>query len=739
MSTRTAKLALATALLVAAGALSFGREAQAAAKPQEAKLIAVLKSDAKLKEKADACRQLARIATRDAVPVLAALLGDEKLSHMARYALEPIPDPAVDEALRDALGKLKGRALVGVIGSLGARRDAKAAAALARLLRDSDADVAQGAARALGSIGTPAAIEALEGALAKAPQANRLAVCEGLFRCAEALVAKDQRDGAIAIYDRLRSLKPAPHQVRAGGLRGAVLTRGEAGVPLLVQALRGEDLVMVAAAARTAMEMPGAAVTKALAGELGKLSADKQILLTQVLGKRGDAAALPALFALAKKGDKNVRIAAIRALPEIGDAAAAPVLVSLLGDKEGDVARAAQDALGALAGPEADAAIAAMLKDPNPETRRIAIEQIGQRRPAGAIPALLKAAEDPDEKIRVASLKILGSLAGAAEFPALIGLLLKAKASSEIQAAERSLSAICIRQAQPAAGKVVIRKAVYGVLPDGGKRDVTKKVAQMVKAGALAVEASNSNFGDPARGVAKKLRVEYTVDGATEIKTVNEGGTITITAGVTPPAFVDALCAALPQAPTKPKLGLLRVLRSARGPKALAAVRAATTDADAEVKNAAISLLCSWPTAEALPAVTQLAKTSTDPRTKILALRGCFRLIPLQDAPAGKKLAALKEALALAERNEEKRLALAVLGAIPTADALALVVPHLGNPGLKEEASLAAVAIAEKIVRTHPSQVVEAMGQVSRVTANKDVAKRARGLLGRARSAAQRK
>ena len=45
---------------------------------------------------------------------------------MARYALEPIPDPSVDDALRDALGKLKGRLLVGVIGSLGVRRDAKA-------------------------------------------------------------------------------------------------------------------------------------------------------------------------------------------------------------------------------------------------------------------------------------------------------------------------------------------------------------------------------------------------------------------------------------------------------------------------------------------------------------------------------------------------------------------------------------------------------------------------------------
>ena len=75
--------------------------------------------------------------------------------------LEPIPDPSVDDALRDALGKLKGRPLVGVIGSIGVRRDSKALDALGKLLKDSDGAVAHAAARAIGSLGTPAAAKAL--------------------------------------------------------------------------------------------------------------------------------------------------------------------------------------------------------------------------------------------------------------------------------------------------------------------------------------------------------------------------------------------------------------------------------------------------------------------------------------------------------------------------------------------------------------------------------------------------
>src|ERR1035438_876458 len=181
---------LVAALAISCAATTF---AQPATPDQEKKLIAVLKSDAPQKEKADACRELARIGTKDAVAPLAALLADEKLSHMARYGLETIPDASVDKALRDAAAKLHGRQLVGVIGSLGVRRDAKAVNALAKLLHDSDNDVGQAAARALGRIGNPPAVKALQDALDGVSAANQLAFCEGLLRCAEMAEVKGDR------------------------------------------------------------------------------------------------------------------------------------------------------------------------------------------------------------------------------------------------------------------------------------------------------------------------------------------------------------------------------------------------------------------------------------------------------------------------------------------------------------------------------------------------------------------
>ena len=120
----------------------------ASAVAQETELLAVLRSDASVQEKSAACRQLAQVATKESVPTLAAMLGDEKLSHMARYALETIRDPSADAALRDALDSVAGTPRLGVIGSLGARRDRQAVEALAKLLPGNDSTAAQAAARA---------------------------------------------------------------------------------------------------------------------------------------------------------------------------------------------------------------------------------------------------------------------------------------------------------------------------------------------------------------------------------------------------------------------------------------------------------------------------------------------------------------------------------------------------------------------------------------------------------------
>jgi len=73
------------------------------------------------------------------------------------------------------------------------------------------------------------------------------------------------------------------------------------------------------------------------------------------------------------------------------------------------------------------------------------------------------------------------------------------------------------------APKLVIVKAVWGILPDGPSFDVTEDVAYIVEDDSLSVAAENANFGDPAPGNAsKKLKVDYLLHGVAGSITVNE-------------------------------------------------------------------------------------------------------------------------------------------------------------------------------------------------------------------------
>jgi HEAT repeat protein len=190
----------------------------AARKALEARLTAVLESDVSRDAKDFVCRMLRKIGSADAVPALARLLPDKELSHMARYALERIEDPAAGTALRDALPKVAGPLKAGVAGSLGARRDAAAVPALIHLLGDGDAATVAAAATALGEIATPEAANALTAVGKAAPAAARTAVIDGALRAAESLAAAGKKAEARAIYQACAG-DDMPEQVRLAARR----------------------------------------------------------------------------------------------------------------------------------------------------------------------------------------------------------------------------------------------------------------------------------------------------------------------------------------------------------------------------------------------------------------------------------------------------------------------------------------------------------------------------------------
>ncbi len=91
----------------------------------EARLLRFLQSDATAAGKQFAFQDLSLVATDASIPLLAPLLVRTETSQMARYALERIPGPAADEALRKSLDKATGSVKIGIVNSLGRRRDGK--------------------------------------------------------------------------------------------------------------------------------------------------------------------------------------------------------------------------------------------------------------------------------------------------------------------------------------------------------------------------------------------------------------------------------------------------------------------------------------------------------------------------------------------------------------------------------------------------------------------------------------
>jgi len=165
------------------------------------------------------CRRLRVVGSARSVKALAALLPDEKTSHIARYALERIPDERAGAALREALAKVSGKLKPGIIGSLGTRRDKKSIAAISELCGDSDAFVAKAAVQSLGLIGTSAAAKELGKFAKKAPSSMKMPVADARLVCAEQLLADGKKAEAIAVYTELKG-DGQPTHIKLAAMKG---------------------------------------------------------------------------------------------------------------------------------------------------------------------------------------------------------------------------------------------------------------------------------------------------------------------------------------------------------------------------------------------------------------------------------------------------------------------------------------------------------------------------------------
>jgi HEAT repeat protein len=394
-------------------------------------------------EKAIACKKLAIHGSSAAVAELERLLPDPQLSSWARIALEAIPGPEADEALRRAAELLDGLLLVGTINSIGVRRDAKALELLAGKLEEKDEEVASAAAVALGRIGDEAAAKSLRGALTRSSAKMRSAAAEGMVLCAERLQTKGYSAKAVEIYDEVRKAD-VPKQRLIEATRGAILARGQEGMPILLEQLRSPDKGFFQLALSTFREFPGGEIDKAFAQELDQAPPQRAALLIYAMADRPETVLVPAITSAAAKGEKPVRLAAVESLGRVGDASCLATLLEVALDSDAELSESARASLAELKGEKIDAELAALLPNAKGKSYPLLIELVGERHIA-AEAELLKALDHSDKTVRGAALKALGETVSLERLSVLVSQVVKPKSPDDAPAAQAALKAASIR------------------------------------------------------------------------------------------------------------------------------------------------------------------------------------------------------------------------------------------------------------------------------------------------------
>ena len=618
-----------------------------ARKALEMSYVRILKGDAPREQKVYACRVLRVIGTVDAVPALAGMLADKKLSHIARYALEPMPYLEVGQALRNALGRAEGTAKIGVIHSLGVRKDKEAVDLLIPLLKDTDVQIAAAAAFALGRAGTLKAARVLIGFCDDAPAGLRAVVLDASLTAAEQLLIQGKQNEAAKIYEDIQtSTARVPEYVRMGAFAGLLTARPDEAVSKIIKAIADKDATLSGTAIAHIATLKGRGVTRRFAAELPGLPAEAQVLLIRVLVRRGDLAASPAITTAVTSPNSEVRIAAVEALGEIGDASSVKLLVRAMADgKSYREKQAAMASLRRLSGDGIDETIVRCMKASVPATRAKLIELLQDRHVVAVVPDLLNEAAGQDKDVRKAAFKAIAVLATPDHLPRIIKLLVNLEGNEGRKEAERAV--------------VTVSRGIDD-------------------------EASRANATLAALGHARG---------------------------------------------TPGRCSLLRVLKGIGNAKAFDVVRTALKDKDSAVRDVAVRVLADWPDARATDTLLEVFRTTGDKTHRVMALRGCTRLLGLAGYSAQKTIRVCGELMNGVRRPEERKLVLACLANVADPAALKLVEPYLTDNEVKAEAELATLGIARATIGSARDEARAAANKLLEKSTNDTVRKEAAAII----------
>jgi len=343
----------------------------------------------------------------------------------------------------------------------------------------------------------------------------------------------------------------------------------------------------------------------------------------------------------------------------------------------------------------------------SPAGQVLLLDVFAARRIVGLRPAVLAALASPAAEARVAAARALAHLGDVESVPVLVALaenpdaLGKEAATALRQLPAPGVDGALLALARNGTGErrllcvdlLIERRAksAFPALLEFARQEEDRKLNASAWKGLALLGAREDS----------PTLVEVLTTAATDALRRSAAKAVVAVARREPAASprTAALLAVLPNVSPEARIEILGVLGELGGAEALAAVREALA-ASPELRSAAVRALGTWPDASPADLLLALARDEPDPVLRVLALRGCARALGQPDAPPpAETVRRLGELLAVAGRDEDRKVVLAGLAQIPHRDALTVLRPCLDEPSLREEAVAAVLKVALAVSR----------------------------------------
>lgn len=435
-------------------------------------LTAALSKDRQPGVKAFLVRQLQLVGDDSAVPTLGKLLLDPEVYDFVAQALVTIGSDAARAALRAAYPEAQGPCRIAIIQALGVLRDSESADRLAEDANGPDRGIQLAALAALATMESPAFREAAR-KFESQTHYERSQLDALLFRTSAHAAEQGEPEADAALTAELQSADP---HIRSAALSSAA---GVKSIDLVLSFLADEDAEVRATATNIAISLQGEGVTAAYLERLPKATETGRVALIGILGKRGDAAALSAVFEALQDESPAVRLAAVDAAAALGRTAAVEPLIKLLSSDDGDLSAAAQQALTNIRDEQAAAQIAGALSVSPARVQARLLQILADSHAVEQAEAICGCLEKDDEGVRLAALRAVEALAPSIALDPLVRLLPKLENSEQREACESALTAVCRRTAD----RVAVSGKLLAALPAARAEDYCSLLRVLGKLG----------------------------------------------------------------------------------------------------------------------------------------------------------------------------------------------------------------------------------------------------------------